>query len=322
MSFENRPMACSFLNGSGEGEAQQIVKALPKMIEKATNAKLKQGLQSHLRETETHVTRVEQVFKMHGAPVKGVTKVSGGVVKGASFLKRNFTGRGNKEEAIPTVNGEREGSPMPDVIATPATPSRSVGLSDAGSPLTPQSTNHNRISSYGSNFTPGTKGAEIGTAHFIIVSATGFPEKANVQVHVNMKGAKGKTKELYKTKHLKPKDGAVTFGDEENFKVTCPADTTFQMIVKDHDVFRDKELGEGMFFVSDQGSGSEQEVKIGGGTVVVRSSFAPEPSAGGSTDGLLRPTTSGNDSPVSKKDGLPRRSFFGKRDASGKVEPA
>jgi len=51
---------------------QQIVKALPKMIEKATNAKLKQGLQSHLRETETHVTRLEQVFKMHGQQVKGV----------------------------------------------------------------------------------------------------------------------------------------------------------------------------------------------------------------------------------------------------------
>jgi len=51
---------------------QQIVKALPKMIEKATSAKLKEGLQNHLRETETHVTRVEQVFKMHGKPVKGV----------------------------------------------------------------------------------------------------------------------------------------------------------------------------------------------------------------------------------------------------------
>jgi len=51
---------------------QQIVKALPKMIEKATNAKLKQGLQSHLSETETHVTRLEQVFKMHGQQVKGV----------------------------------------------------------------------------------------------------------------------------------------------------------------------------------------------------------------------------------------------------------
>ena len=260
--------------------------------------------------------------KVVGAPVKGVTKVSGGVVKGASFLKRNFTGRGNKEETMTAVNGEREGSPMPEVVATPATPARSVALSDAGSPLTPQSTNHNRVSSYGSNFTPGVKGAEIGTAHFIIVSATGFPEKADVQVHVNMKGAKGKTKELYKTKHLKPKDGVVNYGDEENFKVTCPADTTFQMIVKDHEVFRDKDLGEGMFFVSDQGSGSEQEVRIGGGTVVIRSSFAPEPIGGGSIDGLLRPTTSGNESPVSKKDSLPRKSFFGKRDASGKVEAA
>lgn len=51
---------------------KQIVKALPTMIEKATDAKLKQGFQKHLAETETHVTRVEQVFKMHGVDVKGV----------------------------------------------------------------------------------------------------------------------------------------------------------------------------------------------------------------------------------------------------------
>ncbi|KAK5938244.1 Tricalbin-2 [Knufia obscura] len=259
--------------------------------------------------------------KVVGAPVKGVTKVGGGVVKGASFLKRNFTGRGSKDEPMVAVNSEREGSPMPDVAATPATPARSAALTDAGSPMTPQSANHHRVSSYSSAFAPAGKGVEIGTAHFIIVSATGFPEKADVQVHVNMKGAKGKTKELYKTKHLRPKDGVVSFGDEENFKVTCPADTTFQMMVKDHEVFRDKELGEGIFFVSDQGSGAEQEVKVGSGTVVIRSSFVPDPSAGGATDGMLRPTTSGNDSPVSRKDAAPRRSFFGKRDVSGKVEP-
>ena len=260
--------------------------------------------------------------KVVGAPVKGVTKVGGGVVKGASFLKRNFPGRTSKDEPMPTVNGEREGSPLPDVIATPATPARSTALTDAGSPMTPRSTNHNRMSSFGSNFTPTGKGAESGTAHFIIVSAAGFPEKADVQVHVNMKGAKGKTKELYKTKHLRPRDGVVTYGDEENFKVTCAADTAFQMLVKDHEVFRDKELGEGMFFVSDQGSGSEQEIKVGSGIVVVRSSFTVELTADGASEGMLRPTTSGNSSPVTRKDSAPRRSFFGKRDASGKVEAA
>ncbi len=51
----------------------QITKALPKMIEKATNPQLKQGFQTHLRETENHIRRLEQVFQMHGKEVKGVT---------------------------------------------------------------------------------------------------------------------------------------------------------------------------------------------------------------------------------------------------------
>ncbi|AEI03734.1 MAG: ferritin-like domain-containing protein [Pseudaminobacter sp.] len=51
---------------------KQLVKALPKMAEKATNPQLKQGFLSHLEETKGHVTRLEQVFTMHGAEVKAV----------------------------------------------------------------------------------------------------------------------------------------------------------------------------------------------------------------------------------------------------------
>jgi ferritin-like metal-binding protein YciE len=50
----------------------QIVKALPDMIEKASAPALKQGFQKHLSETKVHVTRLEQVFKMHGVEVEGV----------------------------------------------------------------------------------------------------------------------------------------------------------------------------------------------------------------------------------------------------------
>lgn len=49
---------------------QQILSALPKMIEKATAPELKQAFEHHLRETEEHVRRVEQVFEMHGAEKK------------------------------------------------------------------------------------------------------------------------------------------------------------------------------------------------------------------------------------------------------------
>jgi len=51
---------------------KQIVKSLPDMIGKATDPQLKQGFESHLAETKTHVKRLEEVFKMHGVEAKGV----------------------------------------------------------------------------------------------------------------------------------------------------------------------------------------------------------------------------------------------------------
>lgn len=50
----------------------QIVKALPDMIEKATDPQLKQGFKDHLAETKNHVKRVEEVFKMHGVEAEGL----------------------------------------------------------------------------------------------------------------------------------------------------------------------------------------------------------------------------------------------------------
>jgi ferritin-like metal-binding protein YciE len=51
---------------------QQLVKALPEMIAKATDPAVKAAFQAHLGETKNQVTRVEQVFKMHGVDAKGV----------------------------------------------------------------------------------------------------------------------------------------------------------------------------------------------------------------------------------------------------------
>jgi ferritin-like metal-binding protein YciE len=51
---------------------KQLVKALPEMVDKASDAQLKQAFQSHLGETKNHVVRLEQVFKMHGVEAKGV----------------------------------------------------------------------------------------------------------------------------------------------------------------------------------------------------------------------------------------------------------
>jgi len=50
----------------------QITKALPKMMEKASNQQLKQGFEQHLRETEGHIRNLEQVFQMMNMEPKGV----------------------------------------------------------------------------------------------------------------------------------------------------------------------------------------------------------------------------------------------------------
>lgn len=43
-----------------------LVKALPKMMKNATNEKLKTAIEKHLAETETHVTRLEEIFESMG----------------------------------------------------------------------------------------------------------------------------------------------------------------------------------------------------------------------------------------------------------------
>lgn len=51
---------------------QQITKALPKMIDKATNGDLVQGLKSHLEETNNQIERLNQVFKKLGKQPSGI----------------------------------------------------------------------------------------------------------------------------------------------------------------------------------------------------------------------------------------------------------
>lgn len=64
---------------------QQIAKNLPDMVEKATEQSLKTGFQTHLQETKNQITRLEQVFKMHGVEAKGVDcPAIDGILKEAS----------------------------------------------------------------------------------------------------------------------------------------------------------------------------------------------------------------------------------------------
>jgi ferritin-like metal-binding protein YciE len=60
----------------------QIVKALPKMIKKTSNAELRDAMSTHLEETKGHVERVEQVMELLGMPVRGKTcKAMQGIIE-------------------------------------------------------------------------------------------------------------------------------------------------------------------------------------------------------------------------------------------------
>ena len=64
---------------------QQITKALPKMIGKATDPMLKQGFETHLRETEGQIERLKRVFQIEGMEPKGVTcPAIDGIIKEAN----------------------------------------------------------------------------------------------------------------------------------------------------------------------------------------------------------------------------------------------
>ena len=63
----------------------QIIKALPKMVEKATDAGLKAGFEQHLTETEGQIARLEQIFELLGEKAKAVTcPAIDGIIKEAN----------------------------------------------------------------------------------------------------------------------------------------------------------------------------------------------------------------------------------------------
>jgi len=52
---------------------QRLVKALPDLADAATAPDLKQAFESHLRQTETHVDRIEQLFGLFGVEANADT---------------------------------------------------------------------------------------------------------------------------------------------------------------------------------------------------------------------------------------------------------
>lgn len=63
----------------------QITKALPTMISKATDPQLKQGFETHLRETEGQIEKLNQVFRMLGLTPKAANcPAIDGIIKEAN----------------------------------------------------------------------------------------------------------------------------------------------------------------------------------------------------------------------------------------------
>jgi ferritin-like metal-binding protein YciE len=75
---------------------KQILKALPKMIKKASSAELKAAFEGHLEETEVQVERLEKVFEMLDLPARGKTcpAIDGIIEEGKELMQ---------EEAEPPV---------------------------------------------------------------------------------------------------------------------------------------------------------------------------------------------------------------------------
>ncbi len=71
---------------------QQIIDALPTMIEKATDVQLKQAFQSHLQETRVHVTRLQDILREEHGDVDAIKcKVLSALVTEAEDMVKDAT---------------------------------------------------------------------------------------------------------------------------------------------------------------------------------------------------------------------------------------
>jgi len=79
----------------------QIIKALPKMIEKASDSMLKQGFQIHLEETRGQIRRLEQVFKIIGAEDQGLKcPAINGIIEEAEEVSGEITNKAVLDAAL------------------------------------------------------------------------------------------------------------------------------------------------------------------------------------------------------------------------------
>jgi ferritin-like metal-binding protein YciE len=68
---------------------KQLMKALPKMAKQATATELRSAFEEHLKVTEGHVQRIEQIFSEMGLPARGKTckGIQGIIEEGKEFME-------------------------------------------------------------------------------------------------------------------------------------------------------------------------------------------------------------------------------------------
>ena len=81
---------------------KNLTKALPKMKEAATTEELKNAIEEHLAQTETHVQRLEQVFDLIGkkAQAKKCDAMEGLIKEGESIIEETEDGSMTRDVGI------------------------------------------------------------------------------------------------------------------------------------------------------------------------------------------------------------------------------
>jgi ferritin-like metal-binding protein YciE len=81
---------------------KHITKALPKMEEAATSQKLKDAFTDHLRQTETHISRLEQVFEILGEEAEGkkCDAMAGIVEEGEGIIDETESGTATRDVGL------------------------------------------------------------------------------------------------------------------------------------------------------------------------------------------------------------------------------
>ena len=93
---ENKTLHDAFLDELRDAydAEKQLMKALPKLAKAASDPKLRQAFETHLRETEGHVQRLERVFESLDEKAKGkhCDGIAGIIEEGKSTMGEDFEG--------------------------------------------------------------------------------------------------------------------------------------------------------------------------------------------------------------------------------------